>query len=309
MASTNTDDLVSSDTFTETTHFSNYSSSAAKEANLYKTGIVSNPEEGRSSVLAGTLRYQAYIIALNQIIEEWLKTRDISDFEKYCIGKINLKLNRCDENVNHDEILHAYNTLISYNITGHFDIVCSHRQWIYNVYILLKLIGVALDPKLIEQVENHDLSKFGHKEALGYAIMFGSGKSWRTDISKEEKDEWESALQNHYNYNPHHPEYYAKNRIFDFNEQGLRFLDESIIDMLACSGERVLIKDNVISLKNWFNIEKKYLERYTHASDRTYVQTKLMEMSMKAEEYLKDPSNKEKIRALKIFPEDKDIIF
>ena len=170
--------MVRSGRFSETTFFSNYRPADVQDANLYEVCKSSTVGEGRAFVLGGSVRYQAYMIALYRVIEEWWKTKEFPDSEKEYIRNMNRKLKYYDQNVDLEEdVLHAYNKLKSYNIIGHLEIVCSHRLWIYKVYDLLKTIGVSFEPKVLEHVERHDLSKFGHKEAcLGYAIMFGDGK-------------------------------------------------------------------------------------------------------------------------------------
>ena len=67
---------------------------------------------------------------------------------------------------------------------------------------------------------------------------------------------WEEALAHHYHHNPHHPQYCPGNRMTHED------LEESVVDMMACSWERRFGGGEEVTLKMLADMEDHFLERY-----------------------------------------------
>jgi len=63
---------------------------------------------------------------------------------------------------------------------------------------LTKVGGIPITQLII-----HDWSKFSPSEFFAYQRQFDKGQ-------EKDPDQWEAALQHHYNHNAHHPEYWIK---------------------------------------------------------------------------------------------------
>jgi len=97
----------------------------------------------------------------------------------------------------------------------------SHRRFIRKVYTRF----LPLFPHLKEAtVEAHDLSKFSFIELVGYTDRWVWGR---------ESPLWLEALEHHYTHNSHHPQHSAQDEEMEDTD-----LQESVVDMLACSWER-----------------------------------------------------------------------
>jgi hypothetical protein len=203
-----------------------------------------------------------------------------------------------------EETKPVYDEMVKIKVPGHLKVATSHRKWLRLTYEFLQKIGVTCSNKMTDLVRKHDLSKYTHREVLGYAVMFGDGSiDWRQLEIEAEKIEWDNTLHNHYAGNPHHPEYF-----YPLTEDGKRdksvpmlkldpengkdYVDESIIDMLAARGERVLAKDPEINVKKWLAIEERYLFRYAE-EDKLYVKECLKKVEKLAEDFLSDVENED----------------
>jgi hypothetical protein len=240
--------------------------------------------------------YKTYRKALSKLIDDWLagtieSKNPIELWQKYMIQKTNDNVNKNNiaETGNTAEHKHVYNELVRLNVLNHLDMVTSHGQWIKLTFDFLQKIGIQFSNNMLELILKHDRSKYEHNEVLGYAIMFGDGKGFKAldTLTDDEKNEWQMALNHHYEFNPHHPEFFYtklsdgkldKNKhMLYYNEDsvnGADYLDESLIDMLACVGERKMGNDETFSLSKWLDIDVSYLNRYSSV-DRNYIEERL----------------------------------
>ena len=108
-------------------------------------------------------------------------------------------------------------------------------------------------------MECHDQSKLqSFTEIIGYT------EKW---VWLKHTPIWEMALNHHYQNNPHHSEHFR-----DTDQMGrktsknmpIKYLEESIVDMLACRWERKLGGNPNVTNEELCNIEEIYLKRYTH---------------------------------------------
>ena len=153
--------------------------------------------------------------------------------------------------------------LLKHNVLQHFSQVMVHRSWIRHVYNLLVLCSAVKDTQSMNtRLQEHDLTKYTPREALGYAIKFGVSGLPRTLLDPAEEDCWQTAWKHHWSGNSHHPEYFREfNRHMDDDD-----LIESIIDMLSRHLEKWNAnesKKHAIEVREIFAMEEKYLERYT----------------------------------------------
>lgn len=171
-----------------------------------------------------------------------------------------------------DEVDYYLNLLLSYDIIKHFEKVASHRRWIRFAHELLLNADVYdLHDGLKERIENHDLSKYGPSEALGYSIMFAKHNKTHDDLLDWEKDEWHRSKMHHHMYNKHHPEMtkYTGEEMTELD------LQESLLDMIACRFERELQHFKVsLSYSYAFVFSRHYFERYNKAQ-RDYIEEKI----------------------------------
>lgn len=216
-----------------------------------------------------------------------------------------------------EDVCQVYDDLVEIKVPGHLRTVTSHRKWLRGSLRFLKTIGVRFSHKMDDLIQKHDLSKYTHKEVLGYAIMFGDGSvDFRKLEAEEEKLEWENTLYNHYAHNPHHPEYFYplqedgtrkrdKSMVDLDPDNGQDYLDESIVDMLASRGERYLAEDPVISVQKWFDIPERFFGRYS-PDDGAYVRKKLEQWRHLAQEFFAVSGNSERVHALF---DDRDLVY
>ncbi|XP_052785741.1 uncharacterized protein LOC128221243 [Mya arenaria] len=286
---------------------------------------LTTPREGveerpRTSVPILGVPYDVFCSALFFLLEDWVQNKlpdkppaDLRQWEKDAFLKVN-KLNsegiHGDINDQVEEVKYTYRKLIELKVLCHFRIVATHRIWLRKVYKLCLEIGIQFPENVESLVNKHDFSKYTHKEVLGYAIMFQDGNlDFRELTLDDEKVEWKNTLYNHYAHNPHHPEYFYPEdtqtgvrektkpiRELD-SEDGLCYLLESILDMLASRGERFLKDDPVISLQKLFEMPRRYLQRY-HESDQDFVEETMQEWSNIAQEYLAKEENREKLNGM-----------
>ena len=108
-------------------------------------------------------------------------------------------------------------------------------------------------------MECHDQSKLqSFTEIIGYT------EKW---VWLKHTPIWEMALNHHYQNNPHHPEHFQ-----DTDQMGqktsknmpMEYLEESIVDMLACRWERKLGGNPIVTNEELCKIEEIYLKRYTY---------------------------------------------
>ena len=269
--------------------------------------------------------YSVFTKALNYLISDWLTGKigsgaPTEPWEIEAVKKVN-KLNHVTHSGSKVELSadeqFVYDHLVQIKVLGHLRIVTSHRKWIRGTLEILKTIGIHVSVALDTLVLRHDLSKFSHKEVLGYAIMFGDGSiDFRQLENSDDKFEWENSLYNHYAHNPHHPEYFyplqadgARVRDRSIMEldpvQGKDFLFESAVDMLAANGERLLAQDPVIGVKKWFNLSDRFYKRY-EVGDGEFVRDEIQHWEMVAREFLAVEGNQKKLHG--IFDE-RDIVY
>lgn len=282
-------------------------------------------ERSRSDVkLLKVSCYEKFTLALAVMIKEWLAGRigEGAPKEPWDIDAVR-KVNRLNGNPTgsledmDQDVKDIFDKLVEINLLGHLKIVASHRRWISATFRFCVLVGVSLSDQMANLVWRHDLSKYSHKEVLGYAIMFGDGSiDFRQLEGEVEKQEWENTLYNHYAHNPHHPEYF-----YPLQENGTRkrdrsmlevdpvngedYLLESIIDMLASRGERYLCDDPVFSVKKWFDIPDRFMGRYC-PEDRKLVTEKLDEWLKLAGDFMSSKENAGKVQGLF---DDRPVVF
>lgn len=75
-------------------------------------------------------------------------------------------------------------------------------------------------------------------------------------------DAWREALAHHYSNNPHHPQFCPGQPM----EQ--TFLEESVVDMLACQWERVCHGREEATAREIATMDQVYLERYEETDRR-----------------------------------------
>ena len=88
---------------------------------------------------------------------------------------------------------------------------------------------------------------FSFTELVGYTAKFVWGLSCPL---------WEAALDHHYHHNQHHPQHRTGQRM------PLSHLEESVVDMMACSWERRFGGGEEVTLKMLADMEDHFLERY-----------------------------------------------
>lgn len=253
--------------------------------------------------------YDAYVTALFRLLAAWLDGRlgdgaPTDDWERNLIHGVNMQVNvPCEQTISTtgQAVQSAYKQLQDRHVLDHFRIVTSHRYWLRKSHEFLVKIGIAFSEKMGELIMQHDMSKYTHRESLGYAVMFGDGRTAWRKLEDNEKTEWETTLENHYAYNPHHPEYFGyrgeigsttacQDMASVEDVESSDFIIESVIDMLASRGERVLKDDPEISISQWMTVDDRYLKRYTE-HDRRLVQQYLLHWRERAATFMADNLN------------------
>lgn len=139
----------------------------------------------------------------------------------------------------------------AFNVNEHVATVKSHKQWLVNSFTRF---GDHYFPLVSsEQIRVHDNSKLdSFVELVGYTDRW----VWRDDTNA-----WQAALQHHYDHNPHHPQFYI-NAGHQSNMEP-KFLEESILDMIACRWERRLDGRLDASNEDIVDMDECFLDRYT----------------------------------------------
>lgn len=196
----------------------------------------------------------ALILAVKMWKDGSLDVKVPTDYEYgKCLSYLE-KLDPCDDFENED-VKSYLKILLLNNIGSHFDRVATHRRWVNEIYELLLMADVPdLNTDLDERIESHDLSKYGPREALGFAIMsdktdeyseagfrlmgFNLFKNKQVIGGCNECKKWqEDALKHYFLENRHQPEYHS----YYFNKVSKTTLDkmstidlqENIIHMMA----------------------------------------------------------------------------
>lgn len=261
-----------------------------------------------------------YCKVLHCVIKDWLEGKigdgqPTEQWEKIVIYHINdavnkqVFINEEDSGVSVAELYKTtYKELLENNVLGHLAIVTSHRKWNRKALEFLELIGYDAAEQLREPVHGHDLSKYTYREVLGYSIVFGEkGNCKLGKLTADGDEEWKYALENHYATNPHHPEYYypvdasgtSRDKSVSIlqldKENGRLFLKESLVDMLACRGERSLDCKEVFDVKSWLAIDDHYYNRYG-TEDKEFVLEELQQIQDKAKTYISNEENCVKLK-------------
>lgn len=134
-----------------------------------------------------------------------------------------------------------------YNMKTHFSQVDSHRKFIKLAYERLRDFVPNMTAHL---VEIHDLSKYDFCQSLGYTAR------WVHDVAHQHEC-WQRGLNDHYNREPHHPQYYKPEE-----QMERKYLEESLIDMVASRWERQLKGDMDVTNYQLVDFMPVFLERY-----------------------------------------------
>ena len=165
---------------------------------------------------------------------------------------------------NKEESSPYYKLLVNlYEVDKHIKKTESHKDFIIRTYRRLNMYFPTVTES---QVEKHDQSKYHFKQIIGYTKRFVHS------CSQEDKI-WLDALKDHYQKENHHPEHHKTENM------PRNYLEESIIDMIACHWEREL--EGISSVNNYelANIRKEFLYRYTE-DDRNEAEKLLKKIQM-----------------------------
>lgn len=137
-----------------------------------------------------------------------------------------------------------------YGMKTYFDQVRDHKCFIILAYERLK----DFVPNMTyDQAEAHDMSKFDLSQSIGYTAR------WVHGIDPEHEC-WQRALHNHYHREPHHPQFYKCDE-----QMERKYLEESLIDMVACQWERQLKRKLEVKNSQLVDFDNKFLTRYVDA--------------------------------------------
>ncbi|KAL4237419.1 hypothetical protein ACF0H5_002136 [Mactra antiquata] len=301
--------------------------------------LLFEPREGdqyltRDEIPLLQVTYSLFVTVLCKLIKDWLDGKvgigqPSEQWETDAITAVNEVVNYAEGFTNDvdytkasgDQINHVYDEMVKLKVPGHLKVVTSHRRWMRLSFEFLENIGVKFSDKMPRLIRVHDLSKFTHREVLGYAVMFGDGSvGWRKLEIEAEKMEWDNSLYNHYAGNPHHPEYFYPMKDDGSRDKsvpmlkldtinGKDYLDESLIDMLSARGERNLANDETFNVKKWMDIPDRYLFRYAE-EDKQYVKECLYRYEILARKFLSIESNGRKMKGFFDFTSipDRDVV-
>ena len=267
--------------------------------------------------------YILYKEACARLVSDWLNGKvgegaPTEDWEKQLIAEVIDQTRRqvgsddkdqslASDKSREQQVARIYQELVERKALTHLRTATSHRKWIRLSLEFCQIAGASFSGDMVALIRRHDLSKYTPEEVLGYAVMFGDGQvNWKPLEIETEKNEWNLALEHHYVFNPHHPEYFypkqddgqrEKFSIMEADSNGKLYLEESLIDMLASRGERNLKDDPTISLKKWMDIADVYMKRYSE-EDKTYVISLLKEWNGKGEVFVADSANADRLNKL-----------
>lgn len=244
---------------------------------------------------------ETYKATLHYLIDNWLDDnlkgyeQPRNGYDIKIIREYNDRENKPTTPQTDQDIRNCLDQLIELHVPAHLVNTTSHREWIQ--FALNVSSGLCYSQTFNDRIARHDLSKYSHKEVLGYGIMFQEGaQTFRALSDPEEKAEWDRALLHHYEHNDHHPEHFYRihsdgkrdksQSILSLNPSiAKEVLIESLLDMLASRGERNMKNDTEFSVQKWFDIEEKYLLRYA-TEDKLFVQDQLQIISNAVSKYV-----------------------
>ncbi|XP_033761016.1 uncharacterized protein LOC117342850 [Pecten maximus] len=134
-----------------------------------------------------------------------------------------------------------------YNAEEHFRQVDSHKEWIIKAYERLK---DYVPNMTMEDARQHDQSKYDFVQVVGYTAKWVHNVDWNNET-------WQASLNDHYRRERHHPEFYPKGQ-----RMPRKYLEESLIDMVASRWERQLKGNGKVSNSELVGFDCKYLLRY-----------------------------------------------
>ena len=273
-----------------------------RHSELFPRAYESGPERTFIPILNASVG--DYREAVGDMIRDWLEDknelgRPTNKEDREMIGSVNDRVNlRWSAFGTREEVRRIQNILFFMGFYKYLKTITKHRTWIRNCYQLIKEAGVEIMLNLGSLIDKHDLSKFTYPELLGYTIMFNAKKQpWRVYKNDDKNFEWTSAVKNHHLTNPYHPEYHVEEpegackepvqsrfRAVD-GYSAEQLLAESVLEMIACNGEKNQKSRRFISISKLFDIDPACLERY-HVDDRRIVEGYLKDWKSKTLEFL-----------------------
>lgn len=202
-----------------------------KQSPLYRPLTHDTPLATRRTVpYLNNLDMKAYRAMAWELLSFWLyRTDKLFHCEKTLIRKMIPEYSPADVAAAEPAFVNKKSLFMEY-----FNRVAKHKRWMFDVWVFLRASechpmfsqNADCDAQLV-RIAKHDLSKFTPDESLGFIIMFGTGPKTLRTLTGREKVEWDLALDHHYRYNPHHPEYFT-----DGSNMG-DFLWEGLVDLIA----------------------------------------------------------------------------
>ena len=254
----------------------------------------------RSFIPALGVRYNAYKLALGHLIKKWLN-KEMGDGQPTAsiinsmIASVNDYENldvSCSENELYpltEKEQFVFHQLLEIGVLAHLRRVTNYKKLLWNFTCLLSRSGTKLSLRQQNLIHYQDLSKYTHREALGFTLMFGENrKGIRKDLGIDAAGEAHIAMENNHWTNPYNPNYHgrfaemsfprAEKRAFhpveEFSADDL--LIASTVDMLVSYGKELANKGKPFTMVDVFGVKCWYLNRY-HPEDRARVEELLSE--------------------------------
>ena len=267
---------------------------AAKHPLLFYNCLNLPYKRDRVYIPALGVKYRVYKLALGHLIKKWLY-KEIGDGQptssiyRSMIASVN-DYDNLDVSCSDNELIpltepekFVYYQLIEVGVLAHLRRATNFKRMLWDFTCLLGRSGTKLTLNQQNLILYQDLSKYTHREALGFALLFGDNeKEIRQDLDIDAATEAHMAMENNHWTNPYNPNYHgrftemafprAEKRAFhpveDFSVEDL--LVASTVDMLVSHGKELASKKRSYTMLDVFDVKCWYLNRY-HPTDKAYV--------------------------------------
>lgn len=161
-----------------------------------------------------------------------------------------------------DEVQQSLKSLLAANIGAHFTKVANHRLFVTEIYKLLQIANCEyLYPDLDQRITQHDLSRYGPSEALGFCVQFHSFLHYSTLPAAEKHLIAARAFHHHTQNNSHHPEFHISRKTLMEDTD----IVQSLLDIIAHRLlQTVTLGQTQITPSQLLTLPMHYYQLYTH---------------------------------------------
>ena len=252
---------------------------------VYKLSDHETEKDTRMWVHILSISYTMFRFSVFILINSWMLNVECSEHEIRLLKALNDKVNRPNQEEIPKYKVKEYKKVIApveERILAHFNSTKRHQILFRKIFDFFKKIGVkfgASDEEVEIMIDLHDLSKFTHKECLGFGLKWYNCSQKKLRLTTHELKEWNLALDHHHSHNPHHAEYhYPKKDNGEIDQDNWKPIVKTVERLkmifleIAVNDLTYLIENNYcgkakLEVKDWLTPNETCLQKF-HPTDR-----------------------------------------